>query len=114
MAKFQILLFLVILAASLVINHATVRLPEWPGIPPKGYGHNVAKRLPEWPGIPPKGYDGEKTVRLPEWPGIPPKGYYGQKASGIAPSAGADVADASNGDGAWVEASAPGSAIPSQ
>lgn len=106
MAKFQILLALVTLA--------TIRLPKWPSILLKGYGGNVAKRLPEWPDIPSKGYEGKKAKRLPEWPGIPPKGYNSQKAFGIVPSAIADVTNASYGDGAWAESSAPGSAIPTQ
>ena len=153
MAEFRVPLILVTLAASLVVNDATVRLPEWPGIPPKGYNGNVAKRLPEWPGIPPKGYDGNAAKRLPEWPGIPPKGYDGEKAkrlpewpgippkgyngqvakrlpewpgippkgydgqlttAGIAPGAAVEDADAPYTDGAWPEASAPTSAVPSR
>ena len=131
MAKFNILLTVVIFIASLIVNHATVRLPEWPGIPPKGYNGNVAKRLPEWSGIPPKGNEDEKAKRLPEWPGIPPKGYNGQKAKRlpewpgippkgyngqltterIAPSANANNADAPYGDEAWPDASSPRSTI---
>lgn len=65
MAKFCISLILVILAALLILDHATVRLPEWPDIPPKGYNGNVAKRLLEWPNIPPKGDNGQKAIRFP-------------------------------------------------
>lgn len=45
MATFHIFLTLVIVVASLVINHASVRLPEWPGISLKGYNGNVAKNF---------------------------------------------------------------------
>ena len=79
MATFHILLTRAIFAASFVVNHATVRLPEWPGIPPKGYNGNVAKKPSEWPHISLMGYDDEAAKRLLEWAGIPPKGYNGQK-----------------------------------
>lgn len=79
MTNFDILLSLMIFTALLVVNHATVRLPEWPGILPKGYNGNIAKRLSKWPGIPPKDYNGEETKRLPEWPCTPPKGCNGEE-----------------------------------
>lgn len=57
MAKFHISLILVILATLLIINHATIRLPEWWGIPLKGYNFQKTTMLPKCLGILSKGYN---------------------------------------------------------